>query len=220
MKKAAFFSLVVLGLLLLSSACTKSIVTPSLPLSTPTATATVTDTPTLIPTAIPTDTPVVLPTATPDGGPIFIPNATPTKNPTAVCGFTLLPPASTGTSLSNMGVTVIRSVAEWNAYTDYSNPLIVSIDSPTPTPIPVAPPVDFSTQMVVAAALPCPCWAGNYTIDDVCVEPDAVRIYVTNYSCPSCMVCMAINSYSCIKQMVAVPQSDLPVSFVYNWIIQ
>ena len=158
---------------------------------------------------------------TPNAPVITIPVPTPTPNLTPVCGMT--PVTLSGPYSLNWlasGVTVIRDLATWNSYFTYvqgtnpSFPIIPVTPGPSPTPIP--PPVDFTTQMVVLENLreTCNNLGEMVTITNVCVGPTQVTVDVTDSVCGSCPVCNNTMATQLITSIVAVPRSDLPVSVV------
>lgn len=114
-------------------------------------------------------------------------------------------PLSPGSALSNSGVRVIHDRTEWDAY--YK-------DLPGTDPTPILPPIDFTSQMLVIAAVPAPCNNTTLTITKVCEDSDLVTVYVTSTSCPNCANCMIMPNSADITSEVAVPLSKLPVSIV------
>lgn len=96
--------------------------------------------------------------------------------------------------------TVLRSLADWQAYYE-------TWDSPSNVP---APPVDFTSQMLIVYGVNTSCDMTVYSVSSVCEGPDQVTISVTVTDSITCYECYAI-SHTYLPLAVAVPQSNLPV---------
>ncbi|HEV2355503.1 MAG TPA: hypothetical protein VGR89_14740 [Puia sp.] len=130
---------------------------------------------------------------------------TPTAITTPVCGFTLI---SLGNRALNAGPSVIRSLADWQTFCSYPTGTIPL--TPNPTPVIPAPPVDFSSQMLIVYVTPvCP-WT-TLQVTNVCEGPFQITVSANNvHACFNCNMGATWGSFSGI----VVPQSGLPVTWV------
>jgi hypothetical protein len=127
------------------------------------------------------------------------------SNASTSCPMTKIP-FSPSSNLSNAGIRVIHNQAEWDNY--YKD---VPWSNPTSAPIP--PPIDFTTQMLIIAAVPSPCYNTTLTIKKVCEDDNQVTVYIISRECPTCATCFIVANSARPTSEVAVPLSNLPVSF-------
>ncbi len=140
------------------------------------------------------------------GTPLTPPVLTPTPTATTVCGFTPVTLPSRVVSVSVPNTTLIHNLTEWNAYYSASFGLIG-----TPAPVP-APPVDFSTQMLLMGwTSVCPGQMINLV--SVCEGPTQITADFTTQV--PCVLCSVATTFG-IPWAVAIPQSSLPLVVNYT----
>ncbi len=116
--------------------------------------------------------------------------------------------------MTDAGVNVIHNMTEWDNFINNTSGSMIYV---TPTATPATPPVDFSTQMLVIAAVTQPCNNTILTINYVCENPNLVTIGVTSSTCNSCAECALAPMDSVVTSAVAAPLSNQPVSVVYTY---
>ncbi len=200
MKKV--FTLLSLVLTLLSVGCIGKFSTPSAPVPVSTAT--------------PTPSLVAVLTATPTSSMVPVLTATPVPSLAPGCGMTPVIMPLALLPLADSGIHVIQNMVQWDQFCQPGGNLVYFTPVPTPTPPPA--PVNFANQMIISAGDPQPCDLTTTTITDVCVGPSQVTVYVTSQTCNTCLQCNLASSYTNLSSMVAVPQSNLPVSVVYTYV--
>jgi hypothetical protein len=203
MKKLTIFASIILGLLLLSAACTKRIVTPSLPIPTPTATETATPTPigcfsgntchiaTYILSGSPTPNALMTPI--------------PTSTPDIIGPF---PPSilfsAPVTNSSDARFTIIQTPLEWSSFW-----------SSTAWPEPVAP-TDFSDRMIVLLHYSAGGMAHlSWGIHHICFTPSNIEIYASGAGGGApCPMCLAFP----IVEVFLLPKTDLPSLYISTFL--
>ena len=141
--------------------------------------------------------------AGPPPTPTPVPTATPTPNLTPVCSFTPLGSARYWTVAGGPTTFVIQDAAQWTSVNGVG----------------FAPPVNFSTQMVleVSEMIFVSCgWTGfGPSITSVCVYSDHIEV---NYQHGGATPPNPTPPYTCgsflsyyAQDLVAIPQSNLPV---------
>jgi hypothetical protein len=132
--------------------------------------------------------------------PTSTPTPTSTPNQTPVCGFTALP--SQMNPIANFSQYVIRNQTEW-----------ANLNGG------VAAPVNFSTQMIleITSSVTGGCYTSTWpSFVSVCKYSDHIQVDYNAGGPPYANHPCNMMSYILAQVMVAVPQSNLPVSWIAN----